>query len=157
MAEFNLAAHLHAATETAYNNLVNDLSAMDEDKAAGTPHDALRPAIKLVAECGTVNGLLATLISTGEATMPTSEQSAAFYAGITTPESALAVLQEGTQNLLAAIDGMAPETWGDTLIGPFGPWTRAAAAGFASLHMMYHDGQLNTAHLLHGDTEMHWK
>ncbi len=157
MADFNLAAHLHTATETAYNNLVSDLSALDADKAAGSPHEALRPVIKLVAECGSVNGLLATLISTGQASMPTPEQSAAFYESITTPQSALAVLQEGTQNLYAAIDGTVPDTWGDILMGPFGPWTRAAAAGFAALHMMYHDGQLNSVHLLNGDTEMHWK
>ena len=157
MTEFNLAAYLHAATETAYNNLVNDLSAMDEDKAVASPHDALRPAIKLVAECGSVNGLLATLVATGQATMPSPEQSAAFYESITTPQAALAVLEEGTQKLYAAIDAAAPDTWSDMVPTPFGPWTRAAAAGFAALHMMYHDGQLNSAHLLHGDTEMHWK
>ncbi len=157
MAELNFAAHLHTATETAYNNLVNDLGAMDEDKAAGSPHEALRPVIKLVAECGAVNGLLATLVATGHATMPTPDQSAAFYESITTPEAAMAVLDEGTQKLYAAIDGTAPDTWGNTIPGPFGPWTRAAAAGFAALHMMYHDGQLNSVHLLHGDTEMHWK
>lgn len=157
MAELNFAAHLHTSTETAYNNLVNDLAAMDEDKAADSPHEALRPVIKLVAECGTVNGLLATLVSTGQATMPTPEQSAAFYEGITTPQAAMAVLEEGTQNLYAAIDSTAPNTWADTISWPFGSWTRAAAAGFAALHMMYHDGQLNSVHLLHGDTEMHWK
>ena len=41
--------------------------------------------------------------------------------------------------------------------GPFGPATRLAAAGIASMHMMYHDGQLNYVHMLHGDMEMHWK
>ena len=157
MTDFNLAAYLHTATETAYNNLVNDLSAMDAEKAVGSPHDALRPAIKLVAECGAVNGLLATLVATGQAAMPSPEQSAAFYESITTPEAALAALEEGTQTLYAAIDAAAPDTWDDTVPGPFGPWTRATAAGFAALHMMYHDGQLNSVHLLHGDTEMHWK
>ena len=157
MAELTLAAYLRTATEVAYSNLVNDLKALDEDKAAGSPHEALRPAITLVAECGSVNGLLATLISTGQASMPTPEQSAAFYGAITTQEAALAALQEGTQRLYAAIDGTAPDTWNDTVPTPFGPWTRAAAAGFAALHMMYHDGQLNSVHLLHGDTEMHWK
>ncbi len=156
MAQHNMAAYLRAATETAYSNLVNDLAALGEDKAAGTPHEALRPAIKLVAECGAVNGLLATLVATGQAAMPTPEESAAFYAGIATSDQALAALQDGTQKLYAAIEATAPDAWEDTVPTPFGPWTRAAAAGFAALHMMYHDGQLNSAHLLHGDTEMHW-
>ncbi len=157
MAQHDMAAYLRATTGTAYNNLVNDLSALDEDKAAGTPHDALRPALLLVAECASVNGLLASLVATGQAAMPSPEESAAFYAGITTQDRALAALKDGTEKLYAAIDGTAPDAWDDTVPTPFGPWTRAAAAGFAALHMMYHDGQLNAVHLLHGDTEMHWK
>ncbi len=157
MTGFNLGAYLHTATETAYNNLVNDLSAMDADKAIGSPHGALRPAIKLVAECGSVNKMLAVLVTTGQLLLPTPEDRTALYNAVTTPGSALAVLKQGTEHLYAAIDGTSPETWGDTVPGRFGPWTRAAAAGFAALHMMYHDGQLNSVHLLHGDTEMHWK
>jgi hypothetical protein len=157
MAELNLNAHLRQTTETAYNNLVNDISALDEDKAAGSPNPALRPAIKLLAECGSVNGLLASLVATGQAEQPAPEQREAFYASITTRAEALAVLEDGTQKLYAAIDATAAETWGDTISGPFGPWSRLSAAGFAALHMMYHDGQLNSVHLLHGDTEMHWK
>ena len=157
MAELNMAAHLHATIKMAYKNLVNDLNALDADKAVGTPHASLRPAIKMVAECGSVNGLLANLVATGQASMPTPEERTAFYDSITTPEAALAVLEDGTQKLYAAIDAAAPETWGDGVAGPFGPWTRAEAAGFAALHLMYHDGQLNSVHLLHGDSEMHWK
>ena len=156
MAELDLNAHLHRITETAYSNLVNDISALDENKAVGSPDPALRPAIKLVAECGSVNGLLATLVGTGQASMPTAEEREVFYASITTRAEALAVLETETQKLYTAIDATAAETWGDTVPGPFGPWTRLAAANFAALHMMYHDGQLNSVHLLHGDTEMHW-
>ena len=157
MAELTLAAYLRAANENAYNNLVNDLDALEEDKAAGTPHEALRPSIKLIAECGSVNGLVASMIATGAASMPTPEQREAFFASITTRDEALAVLKENTEKLYAAIDAVAPDTWGDTLMTPLGPRTRAAAAGLAGMHMMYHDGQLNYIHLLNGDTEMHWK
>ena len=157
MAHHNMAAYLRGMTERAYNNMVNDLSAMDADKAAGTPHESLRPTIKMVAECGSVNGLLASLVATGQANRPTPEEREAFYAGITTQQEALAVLHDGTEKLYAAIDAASPDAWDDTVSGPFGPWTRATAAGFAALHMMYHDGQLNAVHLLHGDTEMHWK
>ena len=157
MAQHNMNAYLRTATERAYNNLVNDLSAMEAGQAVGTPHEALRPAIKMVAECASVNGLLATLVTTGQAAMPTSEERDAFFAGITTPEAALAALKDGTEKLSAAIDATSPDAWEDTVPTPFGPWTRAAAAGLAAHHMMYHDGQLNAVHLLHGDTEMHWK
>ena len=157
MAELTLAAHLRTATETAYNNLVNDLNATEEDKAVGTPHEALRPSIKLIAECGSVNGLLAALVTAGTAAMPTPEQREAFFASVTTRDEALAVLKDGTEKLYTAIGATSPDTWGDILQTPLGPQTRAAAAGLAAMHMMYHDGQLNSVHLLHGDTEMHWK
>jgi len=157
MAELNLAAQLRATTEWAYGNLVNDLNALDEDKASGSPDTGTRPAIKMVAECGSVNGLLAWLVATGAANRPSPEEQEAFYATITTRAEALAVLEEETQKLYAAIDGTAPNQWGDTVPGPFGEWTRLAITGIAAMHMMYHDGQLNYVHLLHGDTQMHWQ
>ena len=156
MPELDLAAHLRATTEWACKNLVNDLNALDEEKA-GTSLDAgSRPAIKMVAECGAVNGMLASLITTGEASQPTPEQREAFYAAITTRSDALRTLEEGTQKLYAAIDGLAPDQWGEIVQTPFGPWTKARAASLAAQHVMYHDGQLNSLHLRHGDTEMHW-
>ena len=157
MAELDLGAHLRATTEKAYNNLVNDLNALDEDKASGSPNAALRPAIKVVAECGSVNGLLADLVTTGTAAMPPADAQAAYYASITTRAEALAELEQGTNKLYAAINGVTPDRWGETVQTPLGPMTLLGAAGFAAQHMMYHDGQLNYVHLLHGDTEMHWK
>ncbi len=157
MAELDLAAHLRTATEWAYNNLVNDLNALDEDKASGSVDETTRPAIKMVAECGSVNGLIASLVATGEASRPTPEQREAFFSAIKTRADALAVLEDGTQKLYAAIDATALDTWGDLVTTPFGPWTRARAASLAAQHMMYHDGQINSLHLRHGDTEMHWQ
>ena len=157
MAELDLAAQLRATTEWAYGNLVNDLNALDEDKATGSPDAATRPAIKMVAECGAVNGMVAALLATGQFSRPSPEEREAYYAAITTRAEALAALDAGTQKLYAAIDGIAPDRWGEIVQGPFGPRTLLAAASFAAMHMMYHDGQLNYLHLLHGDTEMHWK
>ena len=156
MPEVNINADLRATTERAYNNLVNDLNALDEDKAAGTPDAAIRPAIKVVAECASVNGLLASLITTGTAAMGSPEEREAYYASITTRAEALAELETGTQKLYEAIASITPDRWGETVPTPLGTMTIMGAAGFAALHMMYHDGQINYLHMLHGDTEMHW-
>jgi len=157
MAEVNISADLRATIERAYNNLVNDLNALDEDKAVGTPNTALRPAIKVVAECASVNGLLASLITTGAVSMGSPEEREAYYASITTRAVALAELETGTQKLYEAIAAITPDRWGETVQTPLGPMTVMGAAGFGALHMMYHDGQINYVHMLHGDTEMHWK
>jgi hypothetical protein len=157
MAELDLGAHLRATTDRAYNNLVNDLNALDEERASGSPNAALRPAIKVVAECGVVNGTLAELLKAGSAATPSPDERAAYFASITTRAEALAELEKGTQKLYAAIDGVTADRWGETVQTMLGPMTLLTAAGFAAQHMMYHDGQLNYIHLLHGDTEMHWK
>ncbi len=157
MAELDIAAYLRDITEAAHKKLVGDLNALDEDKAGGSPDPALRPAITLVAECGAVNGGLATILETGLAAIPSAEEQAAYYAPITTRAHALAALDAGTQRLYTAIDGVAPGRWGEAVQGFFGPTTLIAAASFAAQHMMYHDGQLNSVHLLHGDTAMHWQ
>lgn len=157
MTQLDLAAHLRETTEWAYNNLVNDLSALDEGRAAGSPDPALRPAVKVVAECASVNGLIASLVATGAADRPTPEQRDAYFASVTTRAQALAELEANTRKLYEAIAGTAPDAWGDLVTTPFGPWTRARAAALAAQHMMYHDGQINSVHLLHGDSEMHWK
>ena len=85
------------------------------------------------------------------------EQQEAYYAGITTRAEALTALEAGTQKLYAAIDGVAADRWGEVVETFFGPRTLLATASIASMHMMYHDGQLNSLHLRHGDAEMHWK
>ena len=136
MAELDLAVHLRTTTAWAYNNLVNDLNALDEDTASNSADEATRPAIKMVAECGSVNSLLASLVATGEAARPTPEQREAFFAAIKTRADALRTLEEGTQKLYAAIDGVAPDSWSNMVTTPFGPWTRARAASLAAQHMM---------------------
>ena len=156
MAELDLGANVRGGAEWAYKNLVNDLNALDEDKATGSPDAAIRPAIKVVAECAAVNRVVASLLTTGAMPERTPEQREAYFASITTRAEALAALDTGTQELYAAIEGIAADRWGEMVETFFGPRTVLATAGIAAMHMMYHDGQLNYLHMLHGDTEMHW-
>jgi uncharacterized damage-inducible protein DinB len=157
MAELDLAAHLHETTEWAYHNLVNDLNALSEEQATTPLDPGARPATHLVAECAAVNRMLADLLAEGAASRPTPEEREAYFAGIRTRADALDALQDATDRLYKAVDGAAPDRWGEPVQTPFGPWTRARAVVLASQHMMYHDGQINSLHLRHGDAEMHWK
>lgn len=156
MAALNPNAHLREATERTYRNLVNDLSALDEDKANAPAAAGTRDAVKLVAECAAVNGMLAGFLSTGMIASPTDADREAFFASMTTRQAALDILEQNTTALLNAIDATAADHWGDPAEWFFGPSTVFSLAEFASLHMMYHDGQLNFLHTLHGDTAMHW-
>ena len=156
MTDLSLNIHLRQATERSYRNLVNDLTALDEEKASVPAGTGTRDAIKIVAECAAVNGLLAGFLFTGAFASPSDAEREAFYASITTRQAALDTLDQNTTALLNAIDATSTDHWGDAAEWFFGPTTVFAIAEFASLHMMYHDGQLNFLHTLHGDSEMHW-
>jgi len=69
----------------------------------------------------------------------------------------VSVLETGTEKLRDAINARPSDTWGDACVNILGmPSTLFSVAEGAALHMMYHDGQLNYLHTVHGDTEMHW-
>lgn len=150
-------ASLLAPIEFAHKNLVNDLQALTEQAAATPTQEGARTAVSIVAECAFVNGALAGFVSTGAFGSPTPEERAAYCAAITTRAQALSALEDGTQKLRDAIDARDPDTWSTPAQDFFGADnTVFGIAGFASQHMMYHDGQLNYLHTLHGDPEMHW-
>ena len=100
--------------------------------------------------------MIGALLAGEDVKRPGPEERKAFYASFTTREQALAFLEQQTQGLLKSIDNLDENTLGDTIDGPIGPMTRFALAELPAMHMMYHDGQLNYLHALHGDSEMHW-
>ncbi len=156
MASLNPHAHLRANTERAHSLLVKDLNALAEEKASVCPGGLARPAIEFVVECGGVNMMVAALLTGGDFSRRSPEESKAFYATFTSREQALAFLELQTQLLLTTLDGLDESTLGDMIDGPIGPMTRFALAELPAMHMMYHDGQLNYLHALHGDDQMHW-
>lgn len=148
---------LHTALDFPAKNLVNDLNALSEEQASAGPSEGTRSAISVVAECAAVNSGIAAFVSTGTFPSSSPEQNTAFYAGISTRAQALSALESSIQTLRDAIDACPPEKWGEPVTDIFGtPTTVFGVAGFAAMHMMYHDGQLNYLHTLHGDPEMHW-
>ncbi len=157
MTAFDPRSVLHTTLDFPAKNLASDLNALSEEQAATGPSEGTRSAISIVAECAAVNGSLAEFVSTGTFSSLTPEQRATFYAGITTRAQALSALEASIQTLRAAIDACPPEKWGEPATDIFGtPSTVFGITNFASMHMMYHDGQLNYLHTLHGDPEMHW-
>jgi hypothetical protein len=156
MTALNPRAHLRAATERIHSLLVKDLNALAEDKACITAGGVTRPAIEFIVECGGVNMMVGTLLTGGEFPRRSPEERKAFYATFTTREQALGFLEQQTKGLLTALDTLDENTLGDTIDSPIGPMTRFALAELPAMHMMYHDGQLNYLHALHGDDEMHW-
>ncbi len=157
MSTLSPGALLRAPLEFAARVLGNDLNALPEEQALAHPGGTSRPAVAVVAECAAVNGLIATLLTTGEMRRPSPEEREAYYAKFTSREAATSALRAETARLLSAIDALPEARWGEPITGLIGqPSTLLETTGFAALHMMYHDGQINLLQAMHGDSEMHW-
>ena len=156
MTTFDPRAHLKGFTHTAHQFLIKDMNAVEENQACVCPGGVAKPAIKVVAECAAVNGMVAAMLSGGDAKRPSPEERDAYYASFTTREAVLTELEQKTQSLYAAIDGLDENTLGEMVEGPIGPMTRFGMAELPAMHMMYHDGQINYIQALNGDGEVHW-
>ena len=145
-----------AATERGAKFLANNLNAIAEDKRNECTGGCAHTPLFIVAECGTVNGMVAKML-TGEAfERPSAEQRQAYLESFDTTEKALAHLSSETQSLLAAIDSLDESSFGDFVQTPIGERTVFGLAELPMWHMSYHDGQLNYLQTLHNDAEMHW-
>jgi hypothetical protein len=140
VAEFSPKEHLIGITERTREFLVKDLTALPEDKAATSPGGDGRAPIFLVAECGVLNGFIATFLTTGEAPPSrTEEERKAHLASFDTREKALEYLNTETDRLLAAIRDYDDTRWGEKS-DIFGrPMSLYSLAEMPGVHMMYHE------------------
>lgn len=158
MADLQPRAHLRAFIELAHRRLAADLRATPEDKANVSPGGDARSALHIVAECATVNGQIAAYLTTGTPPSLSREEREAHLRSFDTAEKALAYLDQETAKLLEAVDALDESTLGDEVSREVmgRPISRFALAELPAAHMMYHDGQINYIHTLHGDRQIHW-
>jgi hypothetical protein len=152
-----LKEHLVGFTERMHGFLAKDLNAVTEEDSGACPGGCARPARQFVAECASLNGMIADLLAGGEMKRRSPEEQKAHLDSFDTREKAIAYLNEQTARLVAAIQGMDENKLGETTDVLFGrPSTWFSVAEFPAIHMMYHDGQLNYLHRLNGDDKIHW-
>ncbi len=156
MSSFDPKGHLLEATRRVHRLLTNDLKALDADKCTTHPGEQARSALHIVAECAAVNGMIATLLTTGEFKRLPPEERDAYLNSFDTQEKAMDLLEQETNRLLAVIETLDVNTLGEMSEAIGRPMTRFAIAELPAMHMMYHDGQLNYIQTLFGDTQMHW-
>ena len=149
--------HLRGMALRVQRLMVNDLKAIPEDKQSECPGGCARTPLSLVVECAYLNGMIADYLQTGEMNRMPPDQREAHFASFDTQEKALAYLEQETQRYIAVVETLDESTLGEVSDQPLGrPMSRFAVAELPSIHMMYHDGQLNYIQTLYGDSEMHW-
>ncbi|MGC4044332.1 MAG: hypothetical protein QM758_11085 [Armatimonas sp.] len=113
------------------------------EKALWNPMGKGRNAVDQCVECGFLSTLIAESLKTQSSPPFDREKMVALKAENDTPEKALALLNSGTDELLAAIAAFPAENWGVTMTLPWGENSFADLVRFVYWNNTYHEGQIN--------------
>ena len=134
-----------------------DLEATPDDVLAASQNGKTRSILAFTAETIGFNYMVAGVLSGDNKPMPSAEEREAFTASINSKAAAIAGLESSVGALTAAIQGVNSNDWMTVVMAPWGmETTKSNICGWAALHTMYHDGQINIVQVLNGDTEVHW-
>ena len=116
------------------------------DRITWRPLDKGRSALNQVVECGAINLLGAQLLEKQAVPPFDPAMFERTYAENDTPEKAFALLAQGTDALVKAIEAFPEEKWEEKVTLPFGGGMEMSFAEVALLNywnMTYHEGQVN--------------
>jgi len=141
----------------ATSHYLQDLDAMSEDQILNSAGGAARCPVDFTYETALVNRRLAARLSETEPpVMPDGDPWLVAPEELRSKAAITAFMKESCEVLLSAAQSI-PESESGKLVGSPGREEPAfALAEFASLHIMYHDAQLNFIQALNGDLAVHW-
>jgi len=156
--ELDLKAHLKGMAERMKGLLISDVRAIPADKHTACPGGCAKSPLYMIAECATVNMMVAHYLKTGERLpRPSADERDALLKSYTDTEKTLAFLEESVVKYREAVDGFDAARFAEHNNEFFGrPMTNFGIAELVGVHMMYHDGQLNYIQMLLGDSNIHW-
>jgi hypothetical protein len=135
----------------------SDLAYIPEEKLHEVPMGAARTPAEFTAECIGFNRMVARIIRDEKVHFPTEEEREAFVRSLDSIAKAQAGIEESSQAIREAIDGMNLSALDSEVNTPWGKPVKAyKLAYYAASHMSYHDGQINYIQSLYGDDKMHW-
>jgi hypothetical protein len=141
--------------------LLKTFQFVPEDKLKWSPSPTARTPLQIVAHCGVANRAFATVLR-GEP-LPLSSDPKEAAAQIrdggkdtATREAAVKLVEDGTAEVLAALDTVSTERAGSTTHTPFGPLPFSIWMNLPSEHMTGHAHQVNYLQTIWGDAENHF-
>ncbi|RYG20647.1 DinB family protein [bacterium] len=159
MNQSNRIEEVKASVKQASEGLLKTFSFVPDDKLTWSPSDSSRSALWIVGHCAEANRAFARGIR-GESFPSMSMEEfgqMVWNAGRDTKSRAEAVtlLQESTQEIVAALDGLTSEKMSAVVQSPFGPIPVAVWMTFADGHMMGHACQIEYLQTIWGDQQSH--
>ena len=159
MEQSNQVESVKTAVKGASEALLKTFAFVPDDKLTWSPSDTARSALWIVGHCARANQAFARGIR-GEAfaSMPLEEfNQMVWNAGRDTKsrEEAVRLVQESTQEIVEALEGLTPEKMGNVVQSPFGPIPVTVWMTFADGHMTGHACQIEYLQTIWGDHQMH--
>lgn len=153
----NPAAQFKEQTRMAKERLLKTFGFVPDDRLTWSPSPTAKSALQIVAHTGTSNYVLAGILR-GDASIGTPEGHAKAHeaeAAVTTRESAVKLIEESTEAVLAALDTIAPDQLGRMVAAPWRTAPMTFWMGLPALHMQGHAAQIDYLQTVWGDGEIH--
>ena len=135
---------------------ISDLSALTHEQLAASPAGHGRAAYDYSYEVAVVNDRIAQRMCGAEPEAWPFEGWVICPDEYRDPEKISARVADSLEKILAAWDGLSAEDRMKPIQTQNGTQFPVGMMHFASMHTMYHGGQLNLVQAMAGDLEVHW-
>ena len=156
----DMIAQTKQGTERATGQMLSTLKHVPDDKLNWSPAETARTALQIATHCAHANNAFAMVIRGEELPFSGSAEEAAARireAGrdVTSRDIAVQMLEESTQTVLKALDGVTPDQLGTSPMSPFGPFPFALWMNLSAIHTGGHARQIDYLETIWGDVEDH--
>lgn len=156
----DLVAQAKESAQMGRERLLRSFDFVPDEKLNYSPAETARTSLQIVAHCGAANTAFATIIRGEDLQMPSDPVEAARIIRqsgmeIKTREEAVRLLEESTDQVLAALDKVTPEMLDTSPMSPFGPFPFVFWMNLPGMHMNGHVSQLEYIQTIWGDLETH--
>ena len=151
-----LKEHLTGQLEFARKAYVGDLRAMDEQRLISASGGSSRTPADFTYEIVSINKRISKRMRGEDPGEFKFEGWVKAPAEFQNKETIIAQLEESATEIIEAFANVPEEEMFRKIETPTGETSPMDLAGFAAMHMTYHDAQLNYIQAMKGDVEVHW-
>ncbi|NLC58550.1 MAG: DinB family protein [Armatimonadetes bacterium] len=151
----NPVAAVKEQTRMAKERLLKTFSFVPEEKLTWSPSPTAKSALQILAHTGTSNQSLAALLRGEPGGAEEHERLHAAEAAITTRAQAVQLIEESTEEVLAALDTLTPERIASMVETPWLTAPMPFFMGLPALHMQGHAAQIDYLQTIWGDEQFH--
>lgn len=156
---YDLIKSCQLRAQYAKEQFLRNFSHVPDDKLDWSPVPNAKSALQIAAHCAGYSQGFASILRSGTFPATTDEFLGpinARIASITTREQAVAVLEQGIEETIAALSELKPEQTDATLDTPIGPTPFIFFMTIPANHLVNHTGQIDYLQTCWGDDQVYF-